>query len=216
MKNILKFDTSKQGVFFTSDTHFYHHNIIKYCNRPWKSMDEMVEDMIQNWNRVVMPGDVVFHLGDFAFCGSQKLKELTNRLNGDIYLIMGNHDYKMFSSEASKRLFEAVVPQLSIEVDNQKIILNHYPMLTYAGIWRNEPVWQLFGHVHSGPWQKNGKDNPRLKLLWPTQYDVGVDNNEFTPISFFDVSHQIRQQNIDWNRPMSRLGRWLKSKIGIW
>ena len=85
-----KFDGSR--VFFTSDTHFNHTNIIRFCNRPFKDVSHMNETIISNWNRVVSPEDIVFHLGDFCLGGSAEWVNVLNRLNGKIYLISGNHD----------------------------------------------------------------------------------------------------------------------------
>jgi predicted phosphodiesterase len=87
-----KFDGSK--VFFTSDTHFYHDNIIRYCRRPFKDAAHMDEVLIQNWNDTVGSDDIVFHLGDFSYGGSAEWVRVLNRLNGKIYLIVGNHDIK--------------------------------------------------------------------------------------------------------------------------
>jgi calcineurin-like phosphoesterase family protein len=85
-----KFDGSK--VYFTSDTHFYHSNIIGFCKRPFKNVEDMNETLIGNWNRVVSQDDIVFHLGDFCLGGSHEWTKILNRLNGKIYLILGNHD----------------------------------------------------------------------------------------------------------------------------
>ena len=82
-------------IFFTSDTHFGHTNIMKYCKRPFETVEEMDQTIIDNWNSVVRPEDIVFHLGDFGFCGSLRLREIVDQLNGKIYLITGNHDRKM-------------------------------------------------------------------------------------------------------------------------
>ena len=87
----LKLDSSKQGIWFTSDLHFGHQNIIKFCNRPWKTVEEMNEGLIANWNSVVKDDDIVFDLGDFAFAPNSKWKEILSRLNGIHYLILGNH-----------------------------------------------------------------------------------------------------------------------------
>ena len=87
-----KFDGDR--VFFTSDTHFYHANIINFCGRPFKNVEVMNETLIANWNSVVGPDDIVFHLGDFCLGGSAEWTNILNRLNGKIYLIVGNHDIK--------------------------------------------------------------------------------------------------------------------------
>lgn len=87
----LVLDSSKQGIWFTSDLHFGHANILKFCNRPWETTDEMNADLIKNWNSVVKPDDLVFDLGDFAFASNSKWKDLLSQLNGHHYLILGNH-----------------------------------------------------------------------------------------------------------------------------
>ena len=81
-------------VWFTSDTHFYHENILRYCNRPFRGIAEMNETLVRNWNEVVPPDGVVFHLGDFAFGSPSQWNDILSRLNGQIYLILGNHDMK--------------------------------------------------------------------------------------------------------------------------
>ena len=79
--------------YFTSDTHFGHANIIKFCNRPFKNVEEMNQKLIENWNSVVGPNDLVFHLGDFAFGGQPLWRYIREQLNGNIILIKGNHKY---------------------------------------------------------------------------------------------------------------------------
>ena len=81
-------------LYVTSDTHFNHKNIIKYCNRPFNDVYEMNETLINNWNSVVTPEDIIYHLGDFGFGTKEELQEIFDRLNGYKYLIMGNHDRK--------------------------------------------------------------------------------------------------------------------------
>jgi calcineurin-like phosphoesterase family protein len=85
---------SGENLFFTSDTHFFHEGIIKFCNRPFESVEEMNETLIRNWNETVPKDGTVFHLGDFAFGGWREWMSAYNRLNGKIYLILGNHDLK--------------------------------------------------------------------------------------------------------------------------
>lgn len=136
-----KFDGSR--VFFTSDTHFNHTNIIRFCNRPFKDVSHMNETIIANWNRVVGPEDIVFHLGDFCLGGSAEWINVLKRLNGKIYLISGNHDIKNLRQNYTK-YFEQITMQMYIEVDKQKIYLNHYPFLCYGGSY--DDTWQLFGY----------------------------------------------------------------------
>lgn len=189
-QNIMNYTFEGSRVFFTSDTHFNHTNIIRYCNRPFMNTDEMNEKLIGNWNSAVGPEDIVFHLGDFCFGGSAEWTKVLDRLNGRIYLIMGNHDLKNIKQGFISR-FEHVAMEMHIMIGKQKIYLNHYPFLCFEGGYKD--VWQLFGHVHT---RKNntGIDAGRLQYLYPTQYDVGVDNNNFTPISFGQVKEIIQTQ----------------------
>lgn len=185
-----KYKFDPEHTFFTSDTHFGHANIIRFCNRPFKNVEEMDEALIESWNQVVSEDDTVFHLGDFAFGGSSVWKEIIPRLKGHINLIIGNHDRKNLR-QGYMSFFDMVVPQLQIEIEDTSIYLNHYPFLCYGGSYRG--VWQLFGHVHSGP-GADGLDISRLRVLLPTQYNVGVDNNNFTPISYREVKNKIEAQ----------------------
>lgn len=200
MKQKLDFLQFEDGshVFFTSDTHFGHENIIRFCNRPFASAEEMNEVLINNWNSVVGPDDHVFHLGDFALGGAESWKAILPRLNGHIHLILGNHDLKNFRTSYAD-YFEEVVMQKYIQVGKKSIYLNHCPFLCFGGAYRDEPVWQLFGHVHSGP-TSEGKDTERLQYLFPTQYDVGVDNNNYTPVSFEQVKEIINKQREEYEK----------------
>ena len=187
-RDILFFEKAER-LFFTSDTHFGHRNIIKYCQRPFSCIEEMDDALIANWNRVVGKDDIIFHLGDFAMGGSAEWSRLLQKLNGKIYLILGNHDLKTIGAGFWR--LEGVAMQMLINVKGQIIYLNHYPFLCYGGAYRN--TWQLYGHVHTGP-ANRGLDAPRLKMMLPTQYDVGVDNNNYIPVSFEQVKRSIRKQ----------------------
>lgn len=186
----MNFTFDADHTFFTSDTHYNHANIIKFCNRPFKDVEQMNEAMIMNWNRVVGVDDTVFHLGDFCLGGAVEWIKVLDRLNGKIYLILGNHDLKNLRQGFIGR-FEHVAMQMHITVGKQRIYLCHYPFLCFEGGYRE--VWQLFGHVHS---RKNNTDldAERLQYLYPTQYDVGVDNNDFTPVSYERVNQIIKNQ----------------------
>lgn len=193
----LVFSTKDQNIFFTSDTHFNHKNIIKYCKRPFESVDEMNEAIIANWNSVVKENDIVFHLGDFCFCKTEKFKEIISRLNGRIYLVRGNHDNEILKY---KEYFESINYQMKISVNDQIIYLNHFPFLCFDGSYKCPGgTWQLFGHVHSGTNDDSGLDCRRLINLFPTQYDVGVDNNNYTPVSYEQVKEIIDEQVLSQN-----------------
>lgn len=177
-----------ENVFFISDTHFYHKNIITFCNRPYQDVDEMNHSLIDNWNNTVNDDSIIFHLGDFAFSNSNAAKEIKSQLKGKIHLILGNHDYKVFNDQTLRNMFEFVGPQLRIIIDNRVIYLNHFPFLCYNNSMKTN--WNLHGHVHSGPNAK-GNEIGRLILRDRGQYDVGVDNNNYRPISYKEIKEKL-------------------------
>ena len=187
-----------KNIYFTSDNHFFHKNIITSCHRPFKDEFEMNDVMVDNWNAVVKEDDVVFCLGDFAWGGFTKWKTIRDCLNGHIILIKGNHDMKNGpkNPEQEKELFDYVTYQMQLRIEGRPVYLNHYPFLCYGGVYR-EPqyqVWALHGHIHLGPNSLEGKDVPRMEYLYPTQYDVGVDNNDYEPISWTEFNEKIQTQ----------------------
>ena len=188
-EQIYKF--APEEVWFTSDTHFGHENIIRYCNRPFRNAEEMNAELIRRWRETVPEDGIVFHLGDFAHGNARLWNDILSALTGRKYLILGNHDMKALRQGYMGR-FEHFTQQMTIRVGGQAIVLNHNPFLCYGGSYRD--VWQLFGHVHSGLASHTGLDHPRLKMLFPLQYDVGVDNNDFRPISFAEVKAKIEGQ----------------------
>lgn len=186
----------ESGIFFTSDTHFGHSKIIDYCKRPFSSIEEHDKALIQNWNNTVGQDDTVFHLGDFAYGNSQFIANIIKQLNGNIILIKGNHDLRNINPTLYN-IFSDVVYQARILIDKQTVYLNHFPFLCFdhgdINLYKDNYSIQLFGHVHSGP-LTSSKDVSRLNILFPTQYDVGVDNNNYTPISWTDIKNKIKQQ----------------------
>lgn len=198
---------NSDNIWFTADTHFCHDNIVKFSHRPFRDAAEMNEMLIRRWNETVPEDGIVFHLGDFCQGNSSDWNNIMSQLHGKIYLILGNHDVKNMRPGYAQR-FEQVAEQMTISVGGQSIILNHNPFLCYGGSYRD--VWQLFGHVHSGPLSTTGLDLPRLKMLFPLQYDVGVDNNDFRPVSFAEVKARIEAQVED-----ARVASGLKDIGGI-
>lgn len=182
---------SSEQVFFTADTHFGHANIIPYCHRPFSSVEEMDETLIRNWNAVIPPDATVFHLGDFALDSKERWGELFRGLNGkEKYLVLGNHDRSRISNGYDPG-FSGIFDRTCINVDGQLVLLNHTPLEKLPS-----DVWQFYGHIHSGPLNYDNKALPLLETLLPTQYDVGVDNNDFRPISYKHLCEIIENQNL--------------------
>lgn len=201
MKENFKTKYSEEEIkhlFFSADSHFWHTNIIKYCKRPFYSVEEMNEKLIQYWNETISNDDIVFHLGDFAFCGPTKVQKIKEQLNGKIILIKGNHDY-----DSTLKLFDNVFDQLLLNLNGDLIYLNHYPFLTFAGAYRDN-VYQLFGHVHTcklPPIEDPeineilNEDSNRLQYLLKNQYDVGVDNNDYRPVSWLEIKNKLKNED---------------------
>ena len=168
-------------IWVTSDTHFNHANIIKYCNRPFSSVEEMNETIIANWNKVVSWDDIIYHLGDFALGDKSLIPNILRRLNGRIKIIMGNHDNLdlMLKLGNEDRLITDLFWEEVIRVEKKTIILNHFPFGSLPDPATNRPIIQLHGHVHSTP------DKPWN--YFDNQYDVGVDNNNFTLVNLAEL-----------------------------
>lgn len=206
---IMKLDTKKQNVFFTSDTHFSHANIIKYCDRPYKSADEMDEDLIRRWNETVKKDDVVFHLGDFGMANQKKLESIVGRLNGQIYLIRGNHDGHLNTDG----LFTLVRQQMIVKVDGVYILMLHYPLLGYRSeTLDGKRLIQLYGHVHSRKNMSSYDKQRQASTSW-NQYDVGVDNNDYRPVSFKEVMEKIENRRANEKGLRNRALNWLINKL---
>lgn len=182
-------------VWFTSDLHFWHKNICKYCNRPFETMEEMHEALINNWNSVVKDDDTVFLLGDMGFCGYDKLEPLMSQLNGKKYLIQGNHD----SDKIVFRLYEANIiegyykmHEVTIigdeECPDQQLTLCHFPMIDWPN--KERGAWMVHGHQHQLP------ETPSCSVM---HWDVGVDKNNLKPISFEQLKINITTQFVNRN-----------------
>lgn len=187
-------EKNAESIFFTSDTHFNHANILGFCARPFKDIREHDEELVRRWNEKVPKDGLVFHLGDVCFGANDYCRDILNSLNGIIYLIVGNHDTDTISK--FKDRFCGMTMQRVIIIGDQSIILNHFPLACFAGSYRKRPVWQLYGHVHTSPYSR-GIDSERIdSMAMPCQYDVGVDNNDFTPLSYAEVK-EIMKRRLD-------------------
>ena len=186
----------ESGIFFTSDTHFGHSKIIDYCKPPFTSKPDHHKTNKLNNNHTVGQDDTVFHLGDFAYGNSQFIANIIKQLNGNIILIKGNHDLRNMNPTLYN-IFSDVVYQARILIDKQTVYLNHFPFLCFdhgdINLYKDNYSIQLFGHVHSGP-LTSSEDVNRLNILFPTQYDVGVDKNNITKIKKKNLKNKIKQQ----------------------
>jgi calcineurin-like phosphoesterase family protein len=168
-----------ENIWFTADTHFGHANIIKYCNRPFKSAEEHDEVLIKNWNSIVSPHDRIYHLGDFGFERKGYLERILDQLNGVKYFIRGNHDGSMRGGLLNYFTTTGHYKEIKIkdeEMDlKQNLILFHYPIESWNK--KMHGSWHLHGHTH-------GTLPVREEIA---RLDVGVDTNALRPISYEEI-----------------------------
>lgn len=162
------------GVWLTSDHHFGHENIIKYCNRPFKTVEEMDDALITNWNLTIQPGDVIYCLGDFCFGDPT---QYLNRLAGQKCLITGNHDWPRMHKCSG---WAWVKNYYELKVGDSTIILNHYPLRSWNKAFHGS--YHGFGHVHG-----------RLPPLGRSR-DVGVDCWNYKPVNAKEFIASLKDQ----------------------
>ena len=159
-------------IYFTSDTHFGHSNIIKYCNRPFDNVHIMDEVIFDRINETVGIDDTLYILGDFCFKGKQPAEYLSRIICQDVHLILGNHDKRSdyIDNLSAARVdvgFTSVQEVKEIIYCNQRIFLSHYAHRTWAASHKGS--FHCYGHTHS-KLDSEDKNSSRKTL------DVGVDN----------------------------------------
>jgi calcineurin-like phosphoesterase family protein len=188
----MKLHLNHQNVYFTSDAHFFHANIIKYDKRPFKDVYEMNDTIVENWNNKVSKDDIVFYLGDLSFEASgRRTNELVHDLNGTIHFIMGNHDHirdiKALSRfETINDYVELSVPDEDANRGKQQIMMMHYAMLSWDKA--HHGAWALHGHEH-GHLMKNPAYD------WYYKYkvlDVGSNMHNYTPLSYAELKEHMK------------------------
>ena len=177
-------------LFLTSDSHLGHFNICKYCHRPFQSRSEMDQTLIKNWNEVVPEDGIVVHCGDFMLPHNEDIKEYNkylNRLNGRVLLLRGNHDLASLDWVSDKLI--AVRDQAMIVVDGVKIFAQHYPCAAFNG------DYHVYGHIHTlADGTCYGIDGDVTKVMRKNTYDVGVDQNGYTPVSYWQLCDIFRKK----------------------
>lgn len=170
------------NIFFTSDTHFGHGRIIEYTNRPFRNAtghpdpQRMDAAIIERFNEVLRPGDVLYHLGDVSWSSFNKKTGFLDRLvTKEIHLIWGNHDHQKDFKGLPFRSFQDIK---RITVAKQRFVLCHYPMRSWQG--KGSGAMQLYGHCHA--------TLPGIGR----QLDVGVDTHDFYPWHVEDVIKKLK------------------------
>ncbi len=165
-------------IWFTSDTHFGHANIIKYDRRPFSDIVEHDNELIRRWNVVVGKGDVVYHLGDFSWHNKEaEADNILVQLNGTKILVYGNHDSKAVKRCAA---WTKVTPYEEVTYQEQKICLFHYRMV----------VWN---RSHHGSWALHGHSHGSLPVNYQAKtLDVGTMCWAYAPVSFNEIAEAMK------------------------
>lgn len=150
-----------------SDTHLFHTNIIKYCNRPFNNIDEMNLTIINNWNSKISSNDNIVHLGDFALTTKSNFIELIKILNGNIFLMIGNHD--RFSVSFYERNGISVIAKRDLVIQWENIYFSHRPVIV------PENYYNIHGHIH----EKESE--------YKNQINVSIEQMNYKPIKLFEL-----------------------------
>lgn len=183
IKNYMQKLVTNKRIFFTSDQHFGHTNIIKLINRPFVDINSMNQQLITNWNDTITNDDIIFHLGDISFKNTKTI-DILQQLNGEKYLIKGNHDHYR-DVKKYEHLFKWVKDyyEFSTVVNDKefKFILFHYPIAQ----WNMKSHSSVLIHGHS-----HGSYNPG-----GLSFDCGVDNPicDYRPIELQTILKYLKQ-----------------------
>lgn len=155
----------KMTIYFTSDSHFHHKNILNFENRPYNSTEEMTEDMIRLWNEQVNDNDTIYHLGDLCLGNFKQTVDVLKQLKGKIILIKGNHDFSKHYKKINEMglLHEYHEVGITLNYNKQQMWLTHYPF----EIGLRPRKWSVHGHIHGN------------ESSWDNQINVGVDSPHF-------------------------------------
>lgn len=181
-------------VWLSSDQHFGHTNIIKYSSRPFTDVEHMRRELTARWNNKVAPGDRVYVLGDFAFGTVDYIKRVLSELNGEKYLIVGNHDRIKNEVKGAEVGFSWVGTSLLYQLGPYLVDMSHYPYcndmedLGYVDKFaarrpKDNGRWLLHGHCHTA-WKVRGR-----------MVNVGVDQWDYAPVSAEELVQFIKDSS---------------------
>lgn len=175
--------------FYIADWHYNHANAIAFDNRPFTSVEEMNESLIQRWNNVVGDEDTVYILGDMFWCKQEEAMPVLDKLKGKKILIKGNHD-KCNNTDFAKK-FEKITEYMEIKDGDRNIVLCHYPIPCFKNHFYG--WYHLYGHVHSSfEWNMMQNVKFQMKALYDKRckmYNVGamMDYIDYTPRTLSEI-----------------------------
>lgn len=197
----------RRKLYFTSDWHIGHKNVLKFDQRPFQDLNHMHSVLVKNFNHLVPKHGITYFLGDMGLCSHGLLKKVIDQLNGTKILVRGNHDGNMNSMYNAG--FDVVIDKAQITIGKNIVTMTHCPLV---GVFREDTTnmhgaspgenwhkenkhkdrfsindfgqFHLHGHIHAGP--ANGK-----KVIDGRQMDVGVPGNNYKPVSLSQIESWI-------------------------
>lgn len=171
--------------FFIADTHFGHEEIIAYCDRPFDSVEQMNNIMIENWNSRVTNDDDVYIIGDVFYTGrgaknSKEAIDIVSRLRGKLHLVAGNHDIPYLKNTEYHYLFADVDQIRYLKHDGVNIFMCHYPMAEWSGYYRGS--YHIYGHIHN---HKNTAYSFMRQL--DNALNAAVEITNYFPVTFEEL-----------------------------
>lgn len=174
-------------TFYISDLHFNHFNVIDFDKRPFKTLQEMNDTLVEKWNKRVKNNDTVYILGDLLWDSSPESLKILKSLNGKKILIIGNHDWRWIKNKDFTRyLYEMNEGYKLLKIDKRKIILSHYPIMMFDGVFHGN-TYHLYGHIHT-----NELDN-RLLNKWKSEYEKELGHS----INMYNVGCMLPYMNYE-------------------
>ena len=182
-------------IYYIADTHFRDPAIFDKCKRPFKTLKEMEEKLINSWNYKVKDDDLVYVLGDIAKDDDRTSLEIFKNLKGHKHLIVGNHDYLLLESIKSSEIFESFKFIDLIIDNNRKVCVCHYPLMDWMEFNRNGIL--VYGHIHNKTY-KNGIAYKQIKDFYSNlpAYNCGVDVCAFEPRTLDELIY-LKEVNKD-------------------
>ena len=166
-------------IFYTADSHFGHQNILRFCDRPYATIDDMNRDLALRWNSKVTGDDTVYMLGD-VFFRADNPEEILTLLKGKKHLIVGNHDSSWMDKVDLGKHFKSVSLMQELSGGQAGVTLCHYPLLSWKHAKR---TYMIHGHIH----QNTQMDFWPLIAANDHILNAGVDINHFEPVTFEEL-----------------------------
>lgn len=200
-------------IYYIGDMHLGHKNVIKYDDRPFDSIEEMDETLIEKWNSVVSEEDDVYIVGDFIYRSSHVATYYLKRLKGHKHLIIGNHDLKTLEDEKACEYFDSIERLGYVKDGDVDVVMCHYPIAEWNGKRRKKnKSYHVYSHIHN-------RKNPTYDYMKKQAgaLNAGCMINDYIPVTL----EQLKENNYYYNKRMDMLvmyhsewGDWSLSEIG--